>query len=76
MEAILSQLTIHSLRAQIEVMRHYSAALAVGFESIPSSVERTRVARRFNAVVKHLEALEMMLALIERQQSAGEEEAA
>jgi hypothetical protein len=76
MEAVLNQLTIRSLRAQIEVMRHYSAALAVGFESIPSSVERTRVARRFSTVVKHLEALEMMLALIERQRSAGEEEAA
>jgi len=66
---MIRRLRIQALKAHVEASREFSLALASQFEIAPTSLEKTRIARRYDQALKQTHALQLLLEMLEKQGS-------
>jgi hypothetical protein len=66
MQRVIWDLDVHNLRAHLDSCRTQCATLAQEFEKSQSSLQRTRLARRWDAMLKHAFMVQFLVDLLER----------
>lgn len=68
MDSTVPELGIRALKKAIEASRLESDALALQFQTAQTKVEKARIARAYDKVLKGTRALEFLLELRERKE--------
>jgi predicted metal-binding protein len=68
MTLFFSKWRVRVLKAQIDALREYSAALAAQFQAASSDAEKAKIARRFDKVLKRTHSKQLQLELLERRE--------
>jgi hypothetical protein len=74
MTLFITRWRIRVLKTQIDALREYSATLAARFQAASNDIEKAKIARRFDRVLKRTHSKQLQLELLERREGkAGNE---
>ncbi len=62
---LITKWRIRVLKARIDAMREYSAALENQFQAASNDAQKTRIARRFDKALKRTHSMQLQLELLE-----------
>jgi hypothetical protein len=74
--SLVTKWRIRVLKARIDALREYSAALADQFQAASNDAMKTRIARRFDKALKRTHSMQLRLELLEPREGKAANELA